>query len=161
MFRCFPCVKGNPIKFYGAFWLLPAFVFSPVNSWRGTGGAPPPCPPRACLGARPSHLRGAAGPRSMQIHPHTWRRVGFGGGRCTHPTPPWVESTWGGTYRPAAKGVLGFFLDFFFFFSAPRLRHMAVGMEKSIWTQVLAPGMDGHPMEGVFPPRGQSPCVPH
>lgn len=27
LFRCFPCVKGNPIKFYGAFWLLPAFVF--------------------------------------------------------------------------------------------------------------------------------------
>lgn len=33
----FPLCKGNPIKFYGAYWLLQAFV-SPVKSSEDTGG---------------------------------------------------------------------------------------------------------------------------
>lgn len=91
----------------------------------------------------------------MQIHRHTYRRVGLGGG-CTHPTPPWVESTWGGTYRPATKGVLGGLGGFFFVFLSPAptpygCRYGEVHMDPSVsprdgWTpygrSVSTPGAE-------------------
>lgn len=55
----FPMCKRKSYKVLWSFLASPSICFSPVNSWRGTGGVPPLlCPPRACLGAQPSHLPG-------------------------------------------------------------------------------------------------------
>lgn len=130
----FPLCKGNPIKFYGAYWLLQAFV-SPVKSSQDTRGVTL----RVCVcvfvcvwvhGGMCLRNIGAA------LCKYSRRRIDV----CAHLAAvherlyrvfaPAVRAR-GRRARGEARGDPTQTI-----FAAPRLCHMAVGLEKSIWSQV-------------------------